>query len=439
MTGGLLREQEDVSSQRAMPVSRVDDSFSVTSVTGETVTLQYYNAGVQTADAGQAAGTAVIGKLAYGPVLDTIGSKVANDGNTSLSFTCLAFTNERPFPFDYYEGKFNGTALELLTAVTLGFANGDYCVDYRTGTVYGVKATTAFSMTSVAYKRPTSTTTIDAGDIQIGAVEIKDGSSDNRASVDSTGALKVTGGASSVSAQYISPADFTATYTSSSTITLTGLPFTISNSSQIVYVKGYNTSTKIATTYVAGANGYSFGYSAGVITIYLAGVAISSLTTNDTYEVGINAQNKAYDPTVDVTKTIDQSPISAKYVPDSLLDTTNVTAATNYYPSSTGMSMDGYSALSLTGKIIDADNTTTLTIEATNDEDTTNADWIDVTQCFNNDKAGVATSIGASITVTSGTVTFAVSRVMFNYSYFRLKSVTGDATNTVIYKIRRMY
>jgi len=282
------------------------------------------------------------------------------------------------------------------------------------------------------------TLTLQASDIEIGAVELKDGSSDNRASIDATGALKVTGGASSVSAKYISPTDFTAAFTTSSTITLTGFPFTITNSSQIVYVKGYNTSTKIASTYVAGANGYSFGYSSGVITIYLNGTAITSLTTYDQYEVGINGQDKAIDPNLNIEMVGEISPLSAKYVIDSLVDTTN-SSGTVYYPSSTGMSMDGYSALSLTGKIIDADNTTTLTIEATNDEDTTNADWIDVTQCFNNDKAGVATSIGASITVTSGTVTFAVSRVMFNYSYFRLKSVTGDATNTVIYKIRRMY
>lgn len=451
---GLLREQEDVSSQRAMPVSRVDASFSVTSVTGETVTLQYYNAGVQTADAGQVAGTAVIGKLAYAPVLDTIGSKVANDGNTSLSFTCLAFTNERPFPFDFYEGKFNGTALELLTGVTAGFANGDYCVDYRTGTIYGVKATTASTMTSVAYKRPTSTATIDVGDIEIGAVELKDGTTDARATInaantartsattvvavqplDETGAI-IKGGGASVTAQYISPTDFTATYTSSSTLTLTGLPYTLTSGVQIVYVKVRNTSTNLTTTYVAGSNNYGFGYSAGVVTIYLNGVAITALTTYDTYEVGINGQEKAYDPTVDVTKTIDQSPLSAKYVIDSLVDTTN-SSGTVYYPSSTGMSMDGYRSASFSGKFIDADNTTTMTIEALNDEDTTSGDWQDVTQCFNNDKAGVATSIGASIVATSATTNFAISREDFNYSYFRVKVVYGDATNTSIIKLRR--
>lgn len=406
----LFRNQSDVSSQRPMPTNRMDDSFSVTDVTGETITFKYYNSGVLTTDAGQASGTLVIGKIAYGPVLDGMGTKEANKDNTSLSFTCAALTTEKPFPNDRLEGSFDASGATLLQNVCKNFSNGDYCIDYRTGTVYAKKATTAATMTSVAYKRPAS-----------------------------SGGSGGASGASSVSAKYISPTDFTASYTSASTITLSGMPFTITNSSQIVYVKVYNTSTKLATTYVAGSGNISFGYSAGVITVYSSGVAITALTSNDTYEVGINGQDKAIDPTLDIEKVIDQSPLSSKYVIDSLVDTTNIAAATNYYPSSTGMSMDGFSALSVSGKIIDADNTTTLTIEAMNDEDTASGDWIDVTKCFNDDNAGVATSIGASITVTSGTKTFAISRSMFNYTYFRFKLVTADATNTVIIKTRRIY
>lgn len=259
------------------------------------------------------------------------------------------------------------------------------------------------------------------------------------ASVDSTGALKVTGGASSVTAEYLSPVDFTATYTSASTITLTGLPVTIAGSQQITYIKVVNNSLQTATTYVAGANGYSFAYSSGVITVYLNGVIASVFTTNDTYEVGVNAQQKAYDSTLDITKTIEQSPLSAKYVLDSLIDTTNVAAGTNYYPSTTGMAMDGFSALSFSGKFIDADNTTTMTIEATNDEDAATADWQEVTKCFNDDNSGIATSAGATIQASSSTKLFTISRTAFNYSLFRIKIVTGDATNTIIVKARRIY
>ena len=62
---------------------------------------------------------------------------------------------------------------------------------------------------------------------------------------------------------------------------------------------------------------------------------------------------------------------------------------TNYYPSSTGMSMDGYKDFSLSGKFIDADGTMTLSIEATNDEDTTNADWIDISLLGIDSKTGI--------------------------------------------------
>ena len=48
-------------------------------------------------------------------------------------------------------------------------------------------------------------TVLESGDIQIGAVEIKDATTENRVVVDDSGALKVTGGASSVAAQYTSP------------------------------------------------------------------------------------------------------------------------------------------------------------------------------------------------------------------------------------------
>jgi len=118
-----------------------------------------------------------------------------------------------------------------------------------------------------------------------------------------------------------------------------------------------------------------------------------------------------------------------------LVDTTNVTAATHYYPSATGESMDGYDDMSLTGKLIDADGTLTLTVEGTNDEDTATADWIDVT------KGGYRTddnSVGnASITVTNGTETFAIDFDNFNYKYYRVKVVADGATNTVIVKGRK--
>lgn len=120
---------------------------------------------------------------------------------------------------------------------------------------------------------------------------------------------------------------------------------------------------------------------------------------------------------------------------NSLVDTTNVAAATGYYPSATGMSMDGYKDLSLTGKIIEEDAVTdTIEVQATNDEDTTNADWVTIYgyRSDTNAMVNIITTGGSA-----GTYTFAIDFDNFNYSYFRVNYVMADSTNTLIIKARR--
>lgn len=252
--------------------------------------------------------------------------------------------------------------------------------------------------------------------------------------VDNAGQVITSFGSPSTIAEYKSPTDFTATYTSASTITLTGLPFTLTTGAQIVYIRVRNSSTNLTVVYVNGASGYAFGHSSGVVTAYKDGVAASIFTTNDMYEVGLNGPSKSYDSTLDITKVVNQSPDRLAYVADSLLDTTNIAAATNYYPSATGASMDGYGFLSSSFKFIDADGTMTLSFEFTNDEDTTNADWI---QGYGYDVKNNV--VANSWTVTNGTLTGLVDFDNLNYSYFRVKMVNDGATNTGIIKIRRKF
>jgi len=120
------------------------------------------------------------------------------------------------------------------------------------------------------------------------------------------------------------------------------------------------------------------------------------------------------------------------YIEESIIDTTNVANGT-YYPSSSGRTFGSYRNLSFTGKLIDgAGETTTLTLEATNDEDTTNADWI---QVYGYDpKNNLAVNAHS---VTNETKTFTWDFDDFNYKYFRLKITATAATNTVIIKMRR--
>ena len=76
----------------------------------------------------------------------------------------------------------------------------------------------------------------------------------------------------------------------------------------------------------------------------------------------------------------------------------------------------------------------TLTLEVTNDEDTTNADWIQID--FFNNITGVAAA-ASSVTVTNDTITFACSADDANRRHYRYKMVNDGASNTLIIKERR--
>ena len=141
-----------------------------------------------------------------------------------------------------------------------------------------------------------------------------------------------------------------------------------------------------------------------------------------------------YDSSLDVQKDITQNPDPSYYQTIDLFDGTNVAAATNYYPSSLWMSMDWYKLLSFSGKMIDADGTMTLTVEATNDDDTTNADRI---QVYGYDDLNNTTT--NSRAVTNWTLTYSISFNNMNYQYFRVKMVNNGATKTFILKLRQVY
>jgi len=114
-------------------------------------------------------------------------------------------------------------------------------------------------------------------------------------------------------------------------------------------------------------------------------------------------------------------PLDEHYVEEELIDSTNVAAATNYYPSSTGRAMGNFNNVSihfeLTGGV-------TATIEAKIDDST---DWIDITPA--GFELATNASGAASFVDTSGIVDFDDLHV----KTVRIKSVTSDATNGVQY------
>ena len=169
-----MNKQSRVTPKRGLPVDRTDESQKVVTITGETVQLQYLNSGVLTNDAGEAAGTIVVGKLNYGLILDSIGAQTGGLEDSSLSFTCDAFTTEL---------ELDPTSLEVMDYMTLedklnglleSASNWEYYIDHRNGVIYGKKNTTTSTMTSVSYKISSNaaSVTIEAWDIQIGNVGV---------------------------------------------------------------------------------------------------------------------------------------------------------------------------------------------------------------------------------------------------------------------------
>lgn len=142
-------QRPEVSEQRPMPVDVIADSSFNTTVSGETVQLYYYKTGTLTQDAGQAAGTVVVAKLAQGGVLNDLGDVLGTYYDTSFAFvTGTILTTQVAFPYDTAAEYDGNTGTLKAQAITNGFANGEYCIDHATGTIYGVKATAGTSDTA---------------------------------------------------------------------------------------------------------------------------------------------------------------------------------------------------------------------------------------------------------------------------------------------------
>jgi len=113
-------------------------------------------------------------------------------------------------------------------------------------------------------------------------------------------------------------------------------------------------------------------------------------------------------------------------------------AADAYYPAEAGLDVDIYHNVTLTGKVITgADNTSVLTIEATNDEDATpaNRDWVTIYVYDNKNDTNI-NQLASGVGVTT---TFAWSLNGLGFKYVRANyNITRPAANndTVIIKAR---
>jgi len=381
------------------------------------------------------------------------------------------FTEEVP----YNEAE-NMGEIGILKSLT----NGQYAVDYSKGRILARKAN-ADDTEAITYNSWTSKSdaTFVTGDIEIGAVELKDGATDNRAVINAANTARAatdkvllvqnidamgrvgSGGSTGVAGGGLGDYMFDNTnskghgsvaYTAATQLTVSGLSFTpVATSLQ--KIEQYTSANVLVNTFTPQT--YTITYAAGVYTVTGA-----TFGATDLFVIYQQGPERTTNLATNSQQTSEQNPLNVQIVEESLADTTNVAAAATYYPSSLGMAMLGYKNFSITGKYIDGDvGASTISVQGTCDEDSTNADWIDIQGQIN----GLASATAAIPTVTGtvagvtgvavvpGTVcnliTTAIAQTVkfdwdfdnCNMRYIRVVVTPFDATNTVIIKCRRSY
>ena len=151
----LLRGQAAVGPVTPMPIDSMDDTSTVTSVSGETVVWYYVTAGAYAAASGQTAGTIVTAKLKYTGVLNSMNSAVGSYNDTSVSFAVATRASTLvSVPDDIIAGMAYMSPADQIKTVTpyLGAASsGSYAIDHRRGQIWlNSKATVANDSASYA-------------------------------------------------------------------------------------------------------------------------------------------------------------------------------------------------------------------------------------------------------------------------------------------------
>lgn len=164
----ILKDQMQGSPLRGLPTHDERMATKTVAISSETIQFYYSNAGVLTSDAGQAAGVAVVAMTTYSGIMNALGDTQATSRDKSLTFTSTALTAEKILSYQDMETMDEMSFVERLAFVRSASsdvrlsANGDYCVDYNKGVIYGIKASTQSTATSGAYKIRTPYITVVA-------------------------------------------------------------------------------------------------------------------------------------------------------------------------------------------------------------------------------------------------------------------------------------
>ena len=131
-------------------------------------------------------------------------------------------------------------------------------------------------------------------------------------------------------------------------------------------------------------------------------------------------------------RTEEIDPLDEHHMEDELIDDTDITAATHYYPSAIGISMGPYNNLSCHYGIADPDGSIELITQAKNDDST---DWVDINA---SGKELSDNTVGnTSFIAVNETVTGIIAHNDLHVRDVRYKIVTSGATNAIQLHIKR--
>ena len=373
----LLRGQSDMSPQTPLPVRRMDDASTINTAPAETVTWFFVDTGAWASATGEAAGTIITADLLYDAFTNSMGTAGGHSQDTSLSLgaaTRLDALIDVP-ELVFTEMTFMSPADQAVHIAEWLVTNGQYAVDHGRGQIWGMpKDTVADDTATYKYRTPLSGGgTGDKVDlIKVGGTSTVDGGV--------AGSLGVGGNVAHDGVDAGNPIKVGAR----------------AASAQIAAVAAADRTDLISNLY-------------GELVL-----------ANHTWSTKSGR--------IQEISSLDQMFLNGSVN----VDTTNVSAATHYYPSATGSTMNGYKDQSMTGKFIDGDGTLTLTLEVSNDEDSATADWNGA--YFYDDELNSTVS---SKTVTNGTELFTLSCNNNNFRLYRWVVIASGATNTVILKERK--
>jgi len=341
--------------------------------------------------------------------------------NSSISFgTGTCFTEEVECPKEYSKSR----EAQLIYAETL--ANGQFFVDYMRGELIGVKADATASET-VTYNVWASTAGGSSGPASNVNIEKFGGTAVTLGQKTSANSIPVvlpsdaaanSGSASSGDATYMSPTDFTATYASGTTLTITGLPYT-PTAAQFMSVKRQDT-TGVSVTYTPDVKAFAYNSSTGVLTVTGA-----AFTATDVFVVTAIGPTKMMDVSNDAQRNAPIRDLSDQYVSETFT-LTNVPNAT---PDETIIvDLSGYRGWSVHVEKTGGADTFDVDYFVSNEDALSTADWLEITPTF------------ASGSATADHIAHPDSQMLVTKG-LKLKITTAGAANDADFQafVRRWY